>query len=152
MNKNTRKRLEYSAHYINRDFFINSFRATIATSQELDALETFVGCIDGDRNKCTTLYFEFLEMLENLGVDELKVSKSSSKEEKFFELIERDLVDACHEFEYYFDDEEAPLEEKKMSQAQIDDYISRIRKIFLEINALEDEDFEDKNCEDEGFQ
>lgn len=143
MKKNTRERLEYSANYINRESFINSFRATIATSQELDKLETFVGCIHSDRIKCTTLYFEFLGMLENLGVDELKVSKSLSKEEKFFELIERDIVDVCCEFEYYFDNEEEPLEEKKMSQAQIDDYISRILKIFLEINA-----FEDKNCED----
>ena len=142
MKKNTRKRLEYSAQYINRKFFIDSFQATIATSQELDELETFVVCIHGDRTKCTTLYFEFLEMLENLGVDELKVSKSLSKEEKFFELIERDLVDVCCEFEYDFYNEEEPLEEKKMSQDQVDYYISRIRKIFLEINALEDEDFQ----------
>lgn len=141
--------MEYSAHYIKRDSFIHSFRATIADSQELDELEIFVSWIHGDRNKCTTLDFEFRKMLEKLGVDELKVSKSLSKEEKFFELIERDLVDVCWEFENEFYNEEEP---KKMSQAQVDHYISRIRKIFLEINALEDEDFEDKNCEDEGFQ
>ena len=141
--------MEYSAHYIKRDSFIHSFRATIADSQELDELEIFVSWIHGDRNKCTTLDFEFRKMLEKLGVDELKVSKSLSKEEKFFELIERDLVDVCWEFENEFYNEEEP---KKMSQAQVDHYISRIRKIFLEINALEDVDFEDKNCEDEGFQ
>ena len=141
--------MEYSAHYIKRDSFIHSFRATIADSQELDELEIFVSWIHGDRNKCTTLDFEFRKMLEKLGVDELKVSKSLSKEEKFFELIERDLVDVCWEFENEFYNEEEP---KKMSQAQVDHYISRIRKIFLEINALEDADFEDKNCEDEGFQ
>ena len=136
--------MEYSAHYIKRDSFIHSFRATIADSQELDELEIFVSWIHGDRNKCTTLDFEFRKMLEKLGVDELKVSKSLSKEEKFFELIERDLVDVCWEFENEFYNAEEP---KKMSQAQVDHYISRIRKIFLEINALEDEDFED-----EGFQ
>lgn len=141
--------MEYSAHYIKRDSFIHSFRATIADSQELDELKIFVSWIHGDRNKCTTLDFEFRKMLEKLGVDELKVSKSLSKEEKFFELIERDLVDVCWEFENEFYNEEEP---KKMSQAQVDHYISQIRKIFLEINALEDEDFEDKNCEDEGFQ
>ena len=141
--------MEYSAHYIKRDSFIHSFRATIADSQELDELEIFVSWIHGDRNKCTTLDFEFRKMLEKLAVDELKVSKSLSKEEKFFELIERDLVDVCWEFENEFYNEEEP---KKMSQAQVDHYISRIRKIFLEINALEDADFEDKNCEDEGFQ
>ena len=141
--------MEYSAHYIKRDSFIHSFRATIADSQELDELEIFVSWIHGDRNKCTTLDFEFRKMLEKLGVDELKVSKSLSKEEKFFELIERDLVDVCWEFENEFYNEEEP---KKMSQAQVDHYISQIRKIFLEINALKDEDFEDKNCEDEGFQ
>lgn len=149
MNENTKKSLEYSAHYIKRDSFIHSFRATIADSQELDELEIFVSWMHGDRNKCITLDFEFRKMLEKLGVDELKVSKSLSKEEKFFELIERDLVDVCWEFENEFYNEEEP---KKMSQAQVDHYISRIRKIFLEINALEDEDFEDKNCEDEGFQ
>ena len=141
--------MEYAAHYIKRDSFIHSFRATIADSQELDELEIFVSWIHGDRNKCTTLDFEFRKMLEKLGVDELKVSKSLSKEEKFFELIERDLVDVCWEFENEVYNEEEP---KKMSQAQVDHYISQIRKIFLEINALEDEDFEDKNCEDEGFQ
>ena len=149
MNTDPKKSLDYSAYYINRDSFIDSFRATIADSQELDELETFVSWIHGDRNKCTTLDFEFRKMLEKLGVDELKVSKSLSKEEKFFELIERDLVDVCWEFENEFYNEEEP---KKMSQAQVDHYISQIRKIFLEINALEDEDFEDKNCEDEGFQ
>lgn len=151
MNENTKRSLEYSAHYINRDSFVDSFRATIADSQELDELEIFVSWMHGDRNKCTTLDSEFRKMLEKLGVevDELKVSKSLSKEEKFFELIERDLVDVCCEFEYEFYNEEEP---KKMSQAQVDHYISRIRKIFLEIKALEDADFEDKNCEDEGFQ
>ena len=131
--------MEYSAHYIKRDSFIHSFRATIADSQELDELEIFVSWMHGDRNKCTTLDFEFRKMLEKLGVDELKVSKSLSKEEKFFELIERDLVDVCCEFEYEFYNEEEP---KKMSQAQVDHYISRIRKIFLEINALEDDGFQ----------
>lgn len=152
MNNNTKERLEYSAYYLNRDFFIHSFHATIADSQKLDELETFVVSIKCDRNTCSNLYIDVLKILESLGVEELKVSKSSSKEEKFFELIERDLVDVCCEFEYDFDNEEEPLEEKKMSQAQVDHYISQIRKIFLEITALEDEDFEDKNCEDEGFQ
>lgn len=147
MDKNSTKKVEYSAHYLNRSFFINSYHATIADSQELDELETFVGCIQGDRNTCANLYFDFLKMLEILGVNELKVSKSSSKEEKFFELIEKDLVNECNDFEYHFYDEEEPLGKKKMSQAQVDGYISRIRKIFLEITALEDEDFED-----EGFQ
>ena len=121
MNTDPKKSLEYSAYYINRDSFIDSFRATIADSQELDELEIFVSWIHGDRNKCTTLDFEFRKMLEKLGVDELKVSKSLSKEEKFFELIERDLVDVCWEFENEFYNEEEP---KKMSQAQVDHYIS----------------------------
>lgn len=156
MNTDPKKSLEYSAYYINRDSFVDSFRATIADSQELDELETFVSWIHGDRNKCTTLDFEFRKILEKLGVevDGLKVSKSLSKEEKFFELIEKDLVDECNDFEhhYYDYDEEEPLEKKKMSQAQVDGYISRIRKIFLEITALEDENFEDEGFEDEGFQ
>ena len=89
MHKDPKKSLEYSAYYINRDSFVDSFRATIADSQELDELETFVGWIHGDRNKCTTLDFEFRKILEKLGVevDGLKVSKSLSKEEKFFELM-----------------------------------------------------------------
>lgn len=139
MDQSTVKNVEYSAYYLNRDFFVSSFHATIADSQELDELETFVVCIDSDRNKCSNLYLDFLKILEMLGVDELTVSKSSGKAEKFFKLIERDLVNACKEFEYLFSDE---VEKKNMSQAQVDGYISRIRKIFLEITALEDEGFQ----------
>lgn len=144
MDHSTVKNVEYSAYYLNRDFFVSSFHATIADSQERDELETFVGCIDSDRNTCSNLYLDFLKILEMLGVDELTVSKSSGKAKKFFKLIERDLVNECNEFEYLFSDE---VEKKDMSQAQVDGYINRIRKIFLEITALEDEDFED-----EGFQ
>ena len=69
MNENTKRSLEYSAHYINRDSFVDSFRATIADSQELDELEIFVSWMHGDRNKCTTLDSEFRKMLEKLGVE-----------------------------------------------------------------------------------